>query len=97
MDCPHCGAPNQMGRFCTSCRKRVGEAAPRRPATAAPARAVAAPVTARPVLVQRLVTLTLIQAAFAAGYIILAPSLFTVAAFGPLLSCACRPPTGFTT
>lgn len=79
MNCPNCGAPNQSGRFCMRCRKplAVGAAAAptarRPPGTAPRPRPAGAAAAKRPVVVERLSTLMLLQAAFAAAYAIFLP------------------------
>jgi hypothetical protein len=88
MNCPHCGATGQSGRFCTRCRKPLtGQAAaPRVPMQGAARRSTGSPARSgeRPVVVDRLSTLMLLQAAFAAGYIILIPRTLTFVIMGGL-------------
>jgi hypothetical protein len=89
MTCPHCGATGQSGRFCMRCRKRLTDqpGIPRVP-TQGPARRTAvgpAGSAERPVVIERLSTLMLLQAAFAAVYIILIPRTLTFVIMGFLL------------
>ena len=88
MDCPHCGAPNQTGRFCMRCRKRIAEGAA---VAALPSARPAAPgastpaALARPVVIDRLATFNLIQAAFASVYLVVAPSALVLLVAGPMV------------
>jgi hypothetical protein len=89
MDCPNCGATGQSGRFCMRCRRRLTDefTAPSSPTRAVANRAVIAPARGgeRPVVIERLSTLMLLQAAVAAVYIILAPRTLTFVLMGSLL------------
>src|SRR5262245_65723842 len=89
MNCPQCGATGQSGRFCMRCRRRLtGEAAALGvPVQGASRRATVAIASRdeRPVVIERLSTLMLLQAAFAAVYPILMPTTLTFVIVGPLI------------
>ncbi len=84
MDCPHCGASNQAGRFCMRCRKRLAEAAPGATRTAAAVPAAPRGRQATPIVVDRFATLTFLQAGYAglgavgAAYPRFSPAFFTL-------------------
>jgi len=88
MNCPHCGATGQSGRFCMRCRRPLSGHAgvPRGPMQATARRSTPAPARSggRPIVVERLSTLMLLQAAFAAVYIIVMPRTVTFVLMGGL-------------
>ena len=93
MTCPKCGAANQSGRFCMRCKRPLaggtaagaGARRPAAPAQRSRPSGAAAGGGKRPVVVERLSTLMLLQAAFAAVYMIFLPRALTFAIMGALV------------